>query len=69
MYPNPTQPPVFYVFSFYEELLAYGILKPLSALVEGTAGVEGAENFVTPQGTSSIVKHYLKESGNLYSHL
>lgn len=49
--------------SFYEELLAYGILKPLSALVEGTAGVEGAENFVTPQGTSSIVKHYLKESG------
>ncbi|XP_042313746.1 renalase isoform X5 [Sceloporus undulatus] len=48
--------------SFYEDLLAHGILKPLTAVLEGMVVKEGAENFVTPQGTSSIVKHYLKES-------
>ncbi|XP_066477197.1 renalase isoform X2 [Tiliqua scincoides] len=46
--------------SFYEDLLAHGVLKPLTSPI---VGAEGAENFVTPQGTSSIVKHYLKESG------
>ncbi|XP_060097254.1 renalase isoform X5 [Heteronotia binoei] len=49
--------------SFYEELLSHGVLKPLTATIEGMAIKEGVENFVTPQGISSIVKHYLNESG------
>nr|XP_056705250.1 renalase isoform X2 [Euleptes europaea] len=49
--------------SFYEELLSHGVLKPMTATVEGMAVKEGVENFVTPQGISSIVKHYLNESG------
>ncbi|XP_077206486.1 renalase isoform X2 [Paroedura picta] len=49
--------------SFYEELLSHGVLKPLTAKIEGMAIKEGVENFVTPQGISSIVKHYLNESG------
>ncbi|NP_001002607.1 renalase [Danio rerio] len=49
--------------SFYEELLAQDILKPLSAPVEGLmVKEEGMVNYVTPHGVSSIVKHYLKES-------
>ncbi|KAL8187078.1 UNVERIFIED_CONTAM: hypothetical protein K2H54_032431 [Gekko kuhli] len=48
--------------SFYEELLSHGVLKPLTATIEGMAIKEGVENFVTPQGISSIVKHYLNES-------
>ncbi|KAI2658567.1 Renalase [Labeo rohita] len=50
--------------SFYEELLAQEILKPLVAPVEGMMlKEEGIVNYVTPHGVSSIVKHYLKESG------
>ncbi|ROL48453.1 Renalase [Anabarilius grahami] len=50
--------------SFYEELLAQDILKPLIAPVEGMMSKEeGIVNYVTPHGVSSIVKHYLKESG------
>ncbi|XP_018616631.1 renalase isoform X1 [Scleropages formosus] len=49
--------------SFYDELLAHGILKPLVAPVEGMLmKEEGLRNFVTPRGSSSIVKHYLRES-------
>ncbi|MEE6485525.1 hypothetical protein FKM82_014315 [Ascaphus truei] len=48
---------------FYEELLAQGICKPLGAVVEGMVAKDGAYNLVTPQGVSSIVKHYLKQSG------
>ncbi|XP_051769983.1 renalase isoform X1 [Ctenopharyngodon idella] len=49
--------------SFYEELLAQDILKPLVAPVEGMMSKEeGIVNYVTPHGVSSIVKHYLKES-------
>ncbi|XP_020656951.3 renalase isoform X1 [Pogona vitticeps] len=48
---------------FYEDLLSHGVLKPLTVPVDGMMMKEGAENFVTPQGISSIVKHYLKESG------
>ncbi|XP_036383685.1 renalase isoform X1 [Megalops cyprinoides] len=49
--------------SFYEELLAREILKPLVAAVEGmNVKEEGLRNFVTPKGVSSIVKHYLRES-------
>lgn len=48
--------------SFYEELLSHGVLKPLTATIEGMEIKEGEKNFVTPQGMSSIVKHYLNES-------
>uniref|UniRef100_A0A670HN55 Amine oxidase domain-containing protein n=1 Tax=Podarcis muralis TaxID=64176 RepID=A0A670HN55_PODMU len=48
---------------FYEDLLTHGVLRPLTAPIEGMQMKEGAENFVTPEGISSIVKHYLKESG------
>lgn len=41
------------------------MLKPLTAPVEGMVMEEGSHNFVTPQGISSIVKHYLTESGSL----
>ncbi|KAG9345993.1 hypothetical protein JZ751_007808 [Albula glossodonta] len=50
--------------SFYEELLAHNVLKPLVANVEGMMKKEeGLRDFVTPKGVSSIVKHYLRESG------
>ncbi|XP_076981457.1 renalase isoform X2 [Tamandua tetradactyla] len=49
--------------SFYDELLAHGILKPLTSPIEGMVVKEGDCNFVAPQGVSSIIKHYLKESG------
>ncbi|XP_026869234.2 renalase isoform X3 [Electrophorus electricus] len=50
--------------SFYEELLLHGIIKPLEATIEGLiSNEEGSVNYVTPSGVSSIVKHYLKESG------
>ncbi|KAG3264918.1 renalase isoform X3 [Ictidomys tridecemlineatus] len=49
--------------TFYDELLAHGILKPLTSAIEGMVIKEGDCNFVAPQGISSIIKHYLKESG------
>ncbi|XP_058527313.1 renalase isoform X3 [Ochotona princeps] len=49
--------------SFYDELLGRGILKPLTAPIEGMVVKEGDFNFVAPEGISSVVKHYLKESG------
>ncbi|KAM4623696.1 renalase isoform 2-T2 [Polymixia lowei] len=49
--------------SFYEELLAHSILQPLDAPVEGLLNKDGSTNYVTPLGMSSIVKHFLKESG------
>ncbi|KAM4702681.1 renalase [Rhinophrynus dorsalis] len=48
---------------FYDELLARGIFKPLSAVVEGMVMKDGSYNLVTPRGVSSIVKHYLNQSG------
>ncbi|ELW66676.1 Renalase [Tupaia chinensis] len=49
--------------SFYDELLAHGLLKPLTSPIEGMLMKEGDCNFMAPQGVSSIIKHYLKESG------
>ncbi|XP_064001055.1 renalase isoform X2 [Pogoniulus pusillus] len=49
--------------SFYEELLSEGILQPLSAPVEGMVVKEGSCNYMAPQGMSSVVKYYLKQSG------
>ncbi|KAM5140734.1 renalase isoform 2-T2 [Mantella aurantiaca] len=48
---------------FHDELVAKGILKPLSALVEGIVMKDGSYNLVTPHGVSSIVKHYISQSG------
>ncbi|XP_028638118.1 renalase isoform X2 [Grammomys surdaster] len=48
--------------NFYEELLAHGILKPLTSPIEGMKGKEGSCNFVSPYGVSSIIKYYLKKS-------
>ncbi|CAN0162055.1 unnamed protein product [Bubo scandiacus] len=49
--------------SFYEELLSHGILKPLTAPIEGLVVKEGSCNYMAPQGMSSVVKYYLKQSG------
>ncbi|NWT57047.1 RNLS Renalase, partial [Erythrocercus mccallii] len=49
--------------SFYEELVSHGILKPLTAPVEGMVVREGSCNYVAPQGISSVVKYYLEQSG------
>ncbi|POI30291.1 hypothetical protein CIB84_005959 [Bambusicola thoracicus] len=49
--------------SFYEELLSHGILQPLSAHVEGLVEKEGSCDYVAPQGISSVVKYYLRQSG------
>ncbi|XP_074447791.1 renalase isoform X4 [Larus michahellis] len=48
--------------SFYEELLCHGILKPLTAPVEGMVAKEGSCNYMAPQGISSVVKYYLNQS-------
>uniref|UniRef100_A0A669QNP6 Renalase, FAD dependent amine oxidase n=1 Tax=Phasianus colchicus TaxID=9054 RepID=A0A669QNP6_PHACC len=49
--------------SFYEELLSHGILEPLSARIEGLVEKEGSCDYVAPQGISSVVKYYLRQSG------
>ncbi|XP_034281832.1 renalase isoform X4 [Pantherophis guttatus] len=57
--------------SFYEDLLSHGVLKPLTAPVKGMVVKEGVDNFVTPQGSSSIVKHYLNKAADadvFYNH-
>ncbi|XP_037319559.2 renalase [Pungitius pungitius] len=48
---------------FYSELLSAGVLQPLDSLVEGLKHRDGDENYVTPQGMSSVVKHFLSQSG------
>ncbi|XP_017654801.1 renalase isoform X2 [Nannospalax galili] len=48
---------------FYQELLAHGILTPLTSPIEGMQEEEGDCNFVAPHGVSSIIKHYLQKSG------
>ncbi|XP_029886706.1 renalase isoform X3 [Aquila chrysaetos chrysaetos] len=57
--------------SFYEELLSHGVLKPLTAPIEGMVVKEGSCNYVAPQGMSSVVKYYLKQSAGadvFYEH-
>lgn len=51
------------VCRFYSELLSVGLLQPLDCPIEGLKDHEGTENYVTPLGTSSIVKHFLSQSG------
>lgn len=59
----------FSLSSFYEDLVTHGILKPLTAPVEGLVEREGSRNFVAPQGISSVVKYYLEQSGNAFGCL
>lgn len=48
---------------FYSELLGAGLLQPLTAPVEGVRTQQGARDFTAPLGMSSLVKHFLSESG------
>ncbi|MEQ2270981.1 hypothetical protein XENORESO_018897, partial [Xenotaenia resolanae] len=48
---------------FYTELLSAGLLRPLDCHIEGLQHKEGNKDYVTPLGTSSVVKHFLSESG------
>ena len=48
---------------YYDELLSAGVLVPLTSHVEGMrTSEEGTTHYVTPKGTSSIVKHFIKEA-------
>ncbi|XP_049916448.1 renalase isoform X1 [Epinephelus moara] len=49
--------------SLYSELLSAGVLKPLNAQIEGLKHKDGSKDYMTPLGMSSIVKHFLSESG------
>ncbi|XP_040922639.1 renalase [Toxotes jaculatrix] len=49
--------------SFYSELLSSGVLQPLHGLIEGLKQKDDSKNYVTPLGMSSVVKHFLSESG------
>ncbi|MEQ2243362.1 hypothetical protein ILYODFUR_006306 [Ilyodon furcidens] len=49
--------------NFYTELLSAGLLRPLDCHIEGLQHKEGNKDYVTPLGTSSVVKHFLSESG------
>lgn len=49
--------------SYYDELLSAGVLVPLTSHVEGMrTSEEGTTHYVTPKGTSSIVKHFMREA-------
>ncbi|NWZ22180.1 RNLS Renalase, partial [Asarcornis scutulata] len=50
--------------SFFDELLSHGILKPLTAPIEGMVEKEDSCNYMAPQGISAVVKYYLKQSGS-----
>lgn len=49
--------------SVYSELMAAGVLQPLDGLVEGLRQRDGSTDYMTPLGMSSVVKHFLSESG------
>ncbi|XP_061564757.1 renalase [Cololabis saira] len=49
--------------SFYAELLSAGVLRPLECPVEGLRPRDGGKDYMTPLGMSSVVKHFLSESG------
>ncbi|XP_070708149.1 renalase [Pempheris klunzingeri] len=49
--------------SFYSELLSSGVLQPFDSLVEGLKHKDGSRDYMTPLGMSSVVKHFLSESG------
>ncbi|XP_064118040.1 renalase-like isoform X1 [Macrobrachium nipponense] len=49
--------------AYYEELIGAGILAPLTSHIEGMRETgEHTNHYVTPQGVSSIVKHFMKSA-------
>ncbi len=53
------------MYSFYADLQAAGVLQPLRGHIEGEARhPEGSKHFVAPDGTGSIVQHFLQRAGN-----
>ncbi|XP_073345705.1 renalase isoform X2 [Pagrus major] len=52
--------------SVYSELLSAGVLQPLDGLVEGLRQRDGSTDYMTPLGMSSVVKHFLSESADLF---
>ncbi|KAL3877396.1 hypothetical protein ACJMK2_035107 [Sinanodonta woodiana] len=49
--------------SHYEELMASGLLKPMTAVIEGQKdGTKDIKHYVTPKGVSSLVKHYIQKA-------
>jgi hypothetical protein len=49
---------------FYDELKNKGLLVPLSSDIEGRRSSEaGTVDYVMPEGSSSIVKHFFQKSG------
>lgn len=49
--------------SFYSELLSAGVLQPISCQIEGLRHKDGSQDYMTPLGMGSLVKHFLSESG------
>ncbi|KAK5905410.1 hypothetical protein CgunFtcFv8_001377 [Champsocephalus gunnari] len=48
----------------YAELLSAGVLLPFdSSRIEGLKHKDGSQDFITPLGVGSIVKHFLSDSG------
>lgn len=48
--------------SLYEELISAGVLVPMTCSVEGLQQKDNSHNFVSPNGTGHIVKHFLQQS-------
>ncbi|XP_033127274.1 renalase-like isoform X2 [Anneissia japonica] len=54
---------------FYSELISNHILTPCQVVIEGMRDSDGdTKHYVTPKGTSSIVKYYLQQSGANIHH-
>lgn len=51
-------------FSHYSELTEKGVLQRLSTEIDGHQDkVPGTQHYVTPDGVSSLVKHYINKAG------
>ena len=55
---------LFHYCSFHDELFAAGILKPFQGVMDGQREKDGSsQHYVTPNGSNTIVKHFLEQSG------
>lgn len=57
--------PLFIFYSFYKELLSSSVLVPFSGVIEGENKQDGVQHFIAPEGTSSIVKYFINQSGKI----
>lgn len=48
--------------SLYSELISAGVLVPMTCTVEGLQQKDNSLNFISPNGTGHIVKHFLQQS-------